>query len=128
VVATAAPGRSLAELETSISEEMDRVCADGPTPAEIERGIAQAEAHFISRLQTVGGFGGKSDQLNAYHVFLGDASFFDRDLARYRNADAAGITRAATRWLRRQARVCLSVVPLGKPELALTGSTPVAVS
>jgi zinc protease len=128
VVATAAPGRSLAELEASISAEMERVCAEGPTPAEIERGIAQAEAHFISRLQTVGGFGGKSDQLNAYHVFLGDASFFDRDLARYRNADAAGITRAANRWLPRHARVSLSIVPRGKPELALDGSIPVMVS
>ena len=38
---------------------------------------AQAEAQFVYRLQTVGGFGGKSDQLNAYNVFLRDPSFFD---------------------------------------------------
>ena len=37
---------------------------------EIERGRVQAEAQFVFRLQTVGGFGGKSDQLNAYNVFL----------------------------------------------------------
>ena len=43
----------------------------------------QAEAQFVYRLQTVGGFGGKSDQLNAYNVFLGDPAYFDRDLARY---------------------------------------------
>ena len=43
----------------------------------------QAEAQFMFRLQTVGGFGGKSDQLNAYNVFLGDPAYFDRDLARY---------------------------------------------
>ena len=128
VVATAAPGRTLAELEASIRREMERVCADGPTPAEIERGIAQAEAHFISRLQTVGGFGGKSDQLNAYNVFIGDAAFFDRDLARYRNADAAGITRAANRWLRPEGRVALSVVPQGRRDFALDGSDPVVVS
>ncbi len=66
--------------------------------------------------------------MNAYNVFLGDASFFDRDLARYRNADAAGITRAARSWLRQDARVSLSVVPRGKPELALDGSRPVTVS
>jgi len=128
VVATAAPGRTLAEVEASISLEIQRVCADGPTPAEIERGVAQAEAHFISRLQTVGGFGGKSDQLNAYNVFLGDAAFFDRDLARYRRADAAGLTRAANLWLRPDQRVALSVVPRGKPELALEGSAQVVVS
>ena len=42
--------------------------ADGPTDDEIERGRVQAEAQFMFRLQTVGGFGGKSDQLNAYNV------------------------------------------------------------
>ena len=94
----------------------------------MERGIAQAEAHFISRLQTVGGFGGKSDQLNAYNVFLDDPAFFDRDLSRYRNARAAELTRAAGEWLRRDARVALSVVPRGRFELALADSSPVSVA
>ena len=57
--------------------------AGGPTDDEIERGRVQAEAQFVFRLQTVGGFGGKSDQLNAYNVFLGDPAYFDRDLQRY---------------------------------------------
>jgi zinc protease len=128
VVATAAPGRTLAELEAAITTEVARVGAEGPTDGEIERGVAQAEAHFISRLQTVGGFGGKSDQLNAYNVFLSDPGFFDRDLARYRGANAAGITRAASTWLSRDARVTLSVVPAGRLDLALEGSAPVSVS
>ena len=128
VVATVAPGRTLAELEAAITAEMDRVAADGMTAEEIERGVAQAEAHFISRLQTVGGFGGKSDQLNAYNVFLNDPGFFDRDLDRYRAADAAVLTRAARTWLSRDSRVTLSVVPAGRPELALAGSSPVSVS
>jgi zinc protease len=128
VVATAAPGRTLAELEAAITTEVARVGAEGPTDGEIERGVAQAEAHFISRLQTVGGFGGKSDQLNAYNVFLSDPGFFDRDLARYRGANAAGITRAASTWLSRDTRVTLSVVPAGRLDLALEGSAPVSVS
>ena len=35
---------------------------------ELAREQAQTEATFLSRLQTLGGFGGKSDQLNAYQV------------------------------------------------------------
>jgi zinc protease len=128
VVATVAPGRTLAELEAAITLEMERVAAEGMTAAEIERGVAQAEAHFISRLQTVGGFGGKSDQLNAYNVFLKDPGFFDRDLDRYRAADATVLTRVAKKWLSRDTRVTLSVVPAGRPELALPGSLPVSVS
>jgi len=48
----------------------------------MERGLAQAEAHFMYRLQTIGGFGGKSDQLNAYNVFRGNPGFFADDLDR----------------------------------------------
>ena len=72
----------------SILEEIARLAADGPTDEEIERGRVQAEAQFVFRLQTVGGFGGKSDQLNAYNVFLGDPGYFDRDLERYQAVHA----------------------------------------
>ena len=71
LTATAAPGHTLAELEAAIFEEIARLAADGPTDEEIDRGRVQAEAQFMFRLQTVGGFGGKSDQLNAYNTFLG---------------------------------------------------------
>ncbi|HXW04841.1 MAG TPA: pitrilysin family protein [Vicinamibacterales bacterium] len=128
VVATAAPGRTLAELEAAIGRVLDGLRAEGPEPAEMERALGQAEAHFVYRLQTVGGFGGKSDQLNAYNVFLGDPGFFDRDLQRYRAATAASLQAAAAAWLRADARVVLSVVPRGRPELALPGSTPAVVS
>src|SRR5206468_4082505 len=84
VAATAGPGRTLAELERAITEEISRLAADGPTADEIDRGRVQAEAQFVFRLQTVGGFGGKSDQLNAYNTFLDDPAYFDRDLERYR--------------------------------------------
>jgi zinc protease len=127
IVATAAPGRTLAELEQAIARELARLRADGPSAAELERCLAQAEAHFLHRLQTVGGFGGKSDQLNAYNVYLGTPGYFDEDLARYRRADAAGLTRAAARWLGAR-RVMLSVVPHGRAALALEGSQPVSVS
>ncbi len=127
IVATAAPGRTLVELEQAIACELARLHAEGPSAAELERCLAQAEAHFLHRLQTVGGFGGKSDQLNAYNVYLGRPGYFDEDLARYRRADAAGLTRAAARWLG-TGRVALSVVPHGRAALALSSSQPVSVS
>jgi zinc protease len=94
----------------------------------MERCQAQAEANFIFRLQTVGGFGGKSDQLNAYNVFVGDPGFFERDMDRYRRVTAASVQRVAREWLQVGHRVLLSVVPRGRTELALAGSQPVAVS
>jgi zinc protease len=128
IIATAAPGRTLADLQQAMSRAIDAFVADGPTPAEMERCLAQAEANFIYRLQTVGGFGGKSDQLNAYNVFVGDPGFFDRDLDRYRHASPASMQRVARQWLGPQQCVSLSVVPKGRTDLALPDSQPVAVS
>ncbi|HEY9466828.1 MAG TPA: pitrilysin family protein [Vicinamibacterales bacterium] len=128
LAATAAPGQSLAEIYAEIDAELDRLSAMGPTDDEMERALAQAEAQFIYRLQTVGGFGGKSDQLNAYNVLLGNPGFFTADLDRYRRATHESVRSAAALHLRRDARVVLSVIPRGQNALALAGSDPVAVS
>jgi zinc protease len=125
---TAAPGASLTELAAAVDEEIRRLEADGPTTAEMERAEAQAEAQFVYHLQTVGGFGGKSDQLNAYNVLLGNPGFFTADLDRYRRATHESVRSAAALHLRRDARVVLSVIPRGQNALALAGSDPVAVS
>jgi len=128
VVATAAPGRTLVELERAISAAIAEFVNQGPSPREIERCQAQAEANFVYRLQTVGGFGGKSDQLNAYNVFIGDPGFFERDLDRYRRVTASSLQRVARDWLAPERRLLLSIVPRGRRDLALAGSEPVAVS
>jgi zinc protease len=128
IVATAAPGRTLAEVERAISKEIAGVIDRGPSEAELERCLAQAESHFLFRLQTVGGFGGKSDQLNAYNTFLGDPGYFEKDLERYRSATTLQLRTAAARWLKPDRRVVLSVVPRGRLGLALAGSQPVTVS
>jgi zinc protease len=128
IVATAAPGRTLEELEKAISREIAAFMSGGATAMELERCQAQAEAHFLYRLQTVGGFGGKSDQLNAYNVFVGDPGYFETDLARYRAVTSPAMQQALERWLKPSARVVLSVVPRGRLALALRGSVPVSVS
>jgi zinc protease len=128
IVATAAPGRTLAEVERAIAREMAVLVDRGPTADELDRCLAQAEAHFLFRLQTVGGFGGKSDQLNAYNTFLGDPGYFGRDLERYRSATPMLLRDAAAKYLKTPGRVVLSVVPRGRLALALPGSGPVAVS
>ena len=128
IAATAAPGQSLTDIAAAIDGELQRVISDGPTDVEMQRASAQVEAHFLYRLQTVGGFGGKSDQLNAYNVFCGDPGFFSRDVARYREVTAQAVRAAAARYLRFDARVVLSIVPHGQQSLALAGSELVSVS
>jgi len=128
LVATAAPRRALAELATQIDRTIQDLVDDGPTAAEMERAEAQAEAHFLYRLQTVGGFGGKSDQLNAYNVLRGNPGYFADDLARYQSATDDSVRAAAAAHLRFDRRIVLSIVPRGQHALALPGSEPVSVS
>ena len=128
VVATAAPGKSLTDIASAIDQELQRAIESGPSAVEMERAEAQIEAHFMYRLQTVGGFGGKSDQLNAYNVFRGDPGFFARDIDRYAGATQASVRAATARVVQFDRRVVLSVVPRGQQALALPGSEVVAVS
>jgi zinc protease len=128
LAATAAPGHTLAELERAVSDEILRIAAEGPTADEIARGQVQAEAQFMFRLQTVGGFGGKSDQLNAYNTFVGDPDYFTRDLERYRHVTPASLQAAVSRYLTNAGRVTLSIVPRGRQVIAMPDSTPAQVS
>ncbi|HXD74801.1 MAG TPA: pitrilysin family protein [Vicinamibacterales bacterium] len=128
VSATAAPGHSLGELYHAIGEELDAVADAGPTDDEIGRGRVSAETQFVQRLQTVGGFGGKSDQLNAYNTFLGRADYFTEDLARYEAVTHASLQKTVAQYLRDAPRVVLSVVPKGRLDLAIPDSSTVAVS
>jgi len=128
LVATAAPGRTLVELASEIDRTIQELVDHGPTAAEMERAEAQAEAHFLYRLQTVGGFGGKSDQLNAYNVLRGNPGYFPEDLARYQSATPETVRAAAAAHLRFDRRAVLSIVPRGQQMLALAGSEAVSVS
>lgn len=120
VFATARPGHELSELQRVIDEELTRLAAEGPTAREVERALNTFEAQFLARLERVGGFGGKADQLNFYNYFVGRPDYFHKDLDRYRKVTAADVQRVARRYLVDARRVVLSVVPQGKPELAVT--------
>ena len=128
IASTAAPGHTLEEIERAVLEEIERLGAEGPRDEEMERGRVQAEAQFVFRLQTVGGFGGKSDQLNAYNVFVNDPGYFESDFARYKAATAGSLNHSVDTYLRHSPRVTLSVVPRGQLGLAIPDSTRADVS
>lgn len=118
ITATAKPGQNLATIESAILDELEKVKSDGVAPRELERAQNQREARFVYALQSVGGFGGVTDQLNAYNVVLGDPGYFNENLRRYKSASANDLQRVARRYLQLDPRVVLSVVPKGKTELS----------
>ncbi|MBI4499681.1 MAG: insulinase family protein [Gemmatimonadetes bacterium] len=117
ITATARPGHTLSELEQEIQEELDRIKRQPPSARELGRAVNQYEAGFLDQMEQVGGFGGKADQLNHYYTYTGNPDYFNEDLSRYQALDPADVTAMAARFLRDDARVVLSVVPQGKPEL-----------
>ena len=117
VIVTARQGQPLARILELLDEELARVQAEGPTDRELMRFKNQVEASSFDRLERVGGFGGKADQLNNYYFYTGNPDYFEEDLARYRALSPADIRAAALRFLG-EGRVVLSVVPKGKTELA----------
>ena len=96
-----------------IADELYRLQNDGPTDDEVERSKMTVEADFAYRVQSLGDFGGRSDQLNAYNIYLDNPGYFDADLARYLQMDSAAIQALTQRYLTDERRVALSVIPEG---------------
>ncbi len=114
IIATARSGHTAAELQKVIDEELDRLRREGPTEREVQRAINQMEASFYERMERIGSFGGKADQLNAYTFAGGGPDYFAEDLARYTSLTPADIQSAASQWLPADRRVELVVEPEGK--------------
>ena len=116
IAATPRPGHSIDELQKVIDEEIAKLQNEAPSAHELERSFNQIETSFYSRMERVGGFGGKADQLNGYFTETGNPDWFNEDLGRYRALSPTDIRAAAARFLPRDRRVELTIVPV-------TGST-----
>jgi zinc protease len=126
IIATAREGKSLSEIEKVIFEEIEKLKVNPPNMREVERAVNQIEAGFLSRLESVGGFGGKADQMNGYFFYTGNPDYFNEDLMRYKALGPQDIQSYANTILRNDGRVALSVVPQGKKELAAKNSKPIS--
>jgi zinc protease len=113
IVATARQGKTLDEIEKEVNAEIERIKKEPPTQAEIARSVNQIESSFIFGMQSVGGFGGKSDQLNQYATFVGKPDYFQADLDRFRAVTPADVQRVANTYLTDK-RLVMSFVPRPK--------------
>jgi zinc protease len=116
IVATARPGHGLDTLRSAIDAELRRLATEGPTMRELEQAKNARESQFLNALEFVTA---KADQLNHYAYFTGQPDSFQRDLDALRAVTADDIKRVITSYLQGP-RVMLSIVPMGKPELAAT--------
>lgn len=109
--ATARPGVSLNQIEQIIDSEIARLAKDGPTADELSRAKTKWEFGFVSGLERIGGFGGKSDLLNQYNTFLGDPGKFEADLTRHNSVTAEAVKMAVAKYLNNKNRVLVRFRP-----------------
>jgi zinc protease len=111
IVATPRPGHTVDELQKVIDEEIAKLQTEEPSAHEVERALNQIEASYYNRMERLGGFGGKADQINGYFSKTGDPDYFNEDLGRYRALSASDVRAAAEAFLPRDRRVELTVQP-----------------
>jgi len=115
---TVQPGGDLKEVEKALNEEIERLLKDGITEEELERAKTQRRSAFVRGLESVGGFGGKSDILAMNAVYEGDPGAYRKSMDRLEAATAEDVTAAARRWLSAGA-YHLEVQPF--PDVTATG-------
>lgn len=108
------PAQTLARIKAVVDEALAALRTTPPADREVQRALNQTEASFYARMETVGGFGGKADQLNGYYFQAGNPDFFNQDLARYLSLQPNDISAAVRRWLPSDKRLELSVLPAAK--------------
>jgi zinc protease len=118
--ATAQPGGDLKAVERELNEELNKLIAEGPTAAEVDRVKTQYRANFLRGVERIGGFGGKSDVLAQGEVFAGQADHYKTRLQRVADATAQDLQRAAREWLSDGAYV-VEVHPFPNYQVAASG-------
>ncbi|MGQ0480986.1 MAG: M16 family metallopeptidase [Pseudonocardia sp.] len=108
IEATAKPGRTADELEAAIQKELDTLATTPPTPAELDAAKLAIRSSLLFGLEDLGA---QADMFNRYDYYVGDPGYLDKDLQRYVDADAAGVSRFVTDQLRSDRRVLVRTVP-----------------
>jgi zinc protease len=111
VMSTARPGKSIADIQKVIDEELARMRDQPPDAREMERALNSIEATFYRGMERVGSYSGKASRLNAYYFATGEPDYFAKDLARYKALTPADVQKAAARWLPADKRAELIVEP-----------------
>ena len=112
---TAKPGKTLTEMQAAVDAILADVLAKGVTEKEVEKALTSAEAGIINNMATVLG---KATNLAFYFSYTGDPSNINKQMELYKGITSKEVLAAAKKYLS-QPKMILSVVPLGKPELAV---------
>ncbi len=105
VVLDVAPGIDPGVVEAAFVEELEGLCADGPTEVELETSLAQSERSWLSALASQE----ERADLISHHLLLhDDPAVVNTHLDRLRAVTADQVRDAARRWLRPESRAVVA--------------------
>ena len=114
MVVTPRPNHTLTELETAADAIIERLKAEGPTSEELQKATASEELAFLNGMQSNLGKAGRLSEGSGYY---GDPAQYKKEYEATLAVTAADVKRVAGKYLTGK-RVVLSIVPMGKTDLA----------
>jgi zinc protease len=105
---TARESRTAAEILPVLDEALSRVRADVVGEDELARAKARLELGSLQQLETASG---KAEQIGFFEIVLGEPAHPFRRVDSLRRATVADLRRVARRYLVREARTVLRVIP-----------------
>ena len=96
VQVTAAPGKSVAELEAALLPALRTALSTPPTDDEMQRALSGWRKSFYQRVE---GVLSRAQLLSSYQHFAGRPDFLQDDLSRYTSLTGAKVNTVATRWV-----------------------------
>ncbi|MFK8054430.1 MAG: M16 family metallopeptidase [Woeseiaceae bacterium] len=116
---TANQGDDLDVMMPSLEKAFAMFEKDGISQDDLDRIKAGTEVGFYQNVQSALG---KAIQLGEYNVFTGDPEFYQTDIARLQAVTTEDVMTVYQRYIKDKARIAVSMVPKGEPDLALKGA------
>ncbi|HEX2883670.1 MAG TPA: pitrilysin family protein [Candidatus Limnocylindria bacterium] len=105
---TARPGVAPEKLEAALLAEIDRLAAEGPSDADLERVRNLHGSHHASSLERISE---RADRLSMYTCLFDEPERVNAEVTRYDGVDAGRVSEALREWIRADNRVTLTYVP-----------------
>jgi predicted Zn-dependent peptidase len=124
VYAVGQQGVPLDELDKLITEEVEKVKAEGVTEEEYRKALNQKEAEFAG---SFGSMNARAKNLARYHMFYGDANLINTELDRYFAVKREDLQRVAKKYLTPE-RTNILRYPVPTKEAAPAAAAPAAAA
>ncbi len=119
ILVDAKEGADIDGLTEGVAKAFARFEKDGISQADLDMIKTAQEVAFYANLQ---GALNKAIQLGGYSMFTGDPGFINQDIKNIQAVTTADVMRVYETYIKDKPRILTSIVPRGKPELALEGA------